>query len=347
MSQNLYAARPTRVARDVLQLIERYNLSPTPPVYELCYRCLVENEVNLREIFDRLIERDGFVSDYEIEYLRVKFVARSGITDRIFGLTESLENEVSDIAKLIGLSLISMAKFHNSLTETQSALTITVDEQELKMIIQAALHATAEMTRQEVSFETALQNSKREIAELQDALNLARAESLTDALTDIPNRRHFDHYIETAIYNASVEERPLTLILSDIDRFKRFNDAHGHQFGDHVLRLIATEMKQAIKGQDFLARFGGEEFAIVLPNTNVDDAIVVANNIRQQIAGRTIVKKSTGERLGNITLSFGVCTWCPGMSASSLIDVADECLYRAKKEGRDRIVSKTFNGPQE
>src|SRR6201999_1004856 len=125
---------------------------------------------------------------------------------------------------------------------------------------------------------------------------------------------------------AVASAEPLSLMLTDIDHFKTFNDTYGHLTGDQVLRLVALSVKQNVKGQDIAARYGGEEFAIVLPRTALRGAITVADQIRRSVMSKELMKRSTGEHLGRVTVSIGVATHRRGDSMHSLIERADACL---------------------
>ena len=131
-------------------------------------------------------------------------------------------------------------------------------------------------------------------------------------------------------------------MLTDIDHFKTFNDTFGHLTGDQVLRLVALSVKQNVKGQDIAARYGGEEFAVVLPSTALRAAITVADHIRRAVMTKELMKRSTGEHLGRVTISIGVATLPARTTPSqSLIERADTCLYAAKRNGRNRVICET------
>ena len=130
-------------------------------------------------------------------------------------------------------------------------------------------------------------------------------------------------------------------MMTDVDHFKKFNDSYGHLTGDQVLRLVAMSVKQNVKGQDIAARYGGEEFAVVLPNTVLRAAITVADHIRRAVMTKELMKRSTGEHLGRVTISIGVATLQPNDTAQSLIERADGCLYAAKHNGRNRVICET------
>jgi diguanylate cyclase len=127
-------------------------------------------------------------------------------------------------------------------------------------------------------------------------------------------------------------------MLTDIDHFKAFNDNFGHLTGDQVLRLVAMAVKHNVKGKDTAARYGGEEFAVVLPNTALRAAVTVAEHIRRAVMAKELMKRSTGEQLGGITISIGVAALRKGDSGQSLIERADICLYAAKRHGRNRVM---------
>ncbi len=124
----------------------------------------------------------------------------------------------------------------------------------------------------------------------------------------------------------------------DIDYFKRFNDLHGHQTGDLVLRLVAKTMKQKFKPTAICARYGGEEFAVLLPLSDIAAGRSGAETMRQALLTRELVKKSSGETLGRITISLGVAAFQRGDTPVSLIERADMCLLAAKRSGRNRTV---------
>jgi diguanylate cyclase len=186
--------------------------------------------------------------------------------------------------------------------------------------------------------EARLSASKQEIEQLQQNLETVRTESLTDPLTTLANRKFFDQELARVIAEAKEKNEPLSLLMTDVDHFKSFNDKYGHVTGDQVLRLVAISVKQNVKGQDIAARYGGEEFAVALPNTALQSAITVADHIRAAIMTKELMKRSSGERLGRVTISIGAAVLRPDDTPQALIERADECLYAAKRHGRNRVI---------
>ncbi len=129
----------------------------------------------------------------------------------------------------------------------------------------------------------------------------------------------------------------LSVIVVDIDYFKRFNDQYGHLTGDQVLRLVAVVMRESVSGNAILSRFGGEEFGVILPGTDRAEAVRIAETIRTSMIGRELVKRSTGESLGKVTVSLGVAAHRTGDTPASLLERADLCMFTAKRAGRNRV----------
>ena len=177
------------------------------------------------------------------------------------------------------------------------------------------------------------------LANLKAKLELYREESVKDPLTRIDNRRGFDQNLQDAINLSNEGSTSLCLIMADIDHFKKVNDKHGHLVGDNVLRMVASTFKKSVKGKDLVARIGGEEFAIILPNTPFDGAMKLAEDMRKEFTRYDLKKKNTGESLGNVTLSFGVTRYNLGEPSEDFLNRADEALYQSKKEGRNKVTA--------
>jgi diguanylate cyclase (GGDEF)-like protein len=170
-------------------------------------------------------------------------------------------------------------------------------------------------------------------------LELQRLATL-DGLTGVANRRSFDTAIAREWHRCFQEKKPLSLILCDVDYFKKYNDFYGHQMGDDCLIKVAQVLTKAVKRPtDVVARYGGEEFAIILPNTNAEGAIAISEWIRQKMRQLSIPHKTS--TVGNsVTLSLGIAGQVPDSETrpTDLIAEADKALYEAKKRGRDRHV---------
>ena len=246
--------------------------------------------------------------------------------------------EVDAVKALISDALGMSASYDERLSSAAEKLSHAETRDQVKAIAESLMKSTIEMRETNNALQDRLSLSKNEISNLQQSLEAIRAESLTDPLTGLGNRKYFDRSIETAVQAALASGEPLSLLMFDIDHFKSFNDSYGHLTGDQVLRLVGMSLKQTIKGQDITARYGGEEFAVVLPNTALRQALTVADHIRRAVMAKELKKKSTGEILGRVTISVGVSMLKPDDDTDSLIERADACLYAAKRYGRNRVI---------
>jgi diguanylate cyclase (GGDEF)-like protein len=160
-------------------------------------------------------------------------------------------------------------------------------------------------------------------------------QATTDELTELVNRRRFLEVLQTELERAQLFETPLTVVLADLDDFKQVNDEHGHLAGDHALKRFGSLLKVHLRKGDVAGRLGGEEFAVVLPETNLGEARFVADRMRDEVA-EDVLELPEGERI-SLTASFGLAELEPGQSADQLLSRADAALYVAKAAGKNRI----------
>jgi two-component system, cell cycle response regulator len=163
--------------------------------------------------------------------------------------------------------------------------------------------------------------------------------AVTDGLTGLHNRRYLDSHLKVLFDRAAVRSRPLSTCLIDIDRFKAVNDSHGHDAGDEVLKEFATRIRSTVRGADLACRYGGEEFIVIMPDTDASAAALIAERLRAIIEKTPFLLKSTGTNL-NVTASFGLsCNTGGAETPEQLVKQADQALYQAKTEGRNRVVA--------
>jgi diguanylate cyclase len=208
---------------------------------------------------------------------------------------------------------------------------------DLRQLVAGLIGATRAMEERTKTLEGELQRSSQQVTELRTKLDSVRKESLTDPLTGIANRKAFDAAVVQAGPQIAEGEN-VSLLMCDIDHFKKFNDTWGHQTGDQVLRLVANCLSDNVKGRDTAARYGGEEFVVMLRGTALGDATKIADQIRLMVETKKLVKKSTGDVLGSITISIGVAQFRRDEEVDSVIRRADACLYGAKHHGRNQVV---------
>jgi two-component system cell cycle response regulator len=180
---------------------------------------------------------------------------------------------------------------------------------------------------------------KRYTERLRDNVQMSIEAAITDALTGLHNRRYMETHLATLVEQAHARGKPLTVLVLDIDFFKAVNDTHGHDAGDDVLREFAVRLKKSIRGIDLACRLGGEEFVVVMPDTDMAVATMVAERLRRRIASEPFPIHK-GERKVEVTISIGLAAVAgPDDSAANVLKRADQALYRAKRDGRNRVVA--------
>jgi diguanylate cyclase len=179
-----------------------------------------------------------------------------------------------------------------------------------------------------------LQNMEKEASDIRRKLKEEREHALTDILTGLPNREAWDERFELEHERWKRYRKPVVLVVADVDLFKRINDTYGHLAGDKVLQILAKEMRNRIRKTDFIARLGGEEFVILLPETEMDVAVEVIEKTREMVSRLPFHFKD--ERV-TVSLSFGVVPFVENMERDALFALADEAMYRAKQAGRNRV----------
>ncbi len=179
---------------------------------------------------------------------------------------------------------------------------------------------------------------KRYTERLRDNAQLTVEMAITDALTGLHNRRYMETHLATLVEQAAARGKPIAVLVLDIDHFKAVNDSHGHDAGDDVLREFALRIRKAIRNIDLACRYGGEEFVIVMPETDVAVATMVAERLRRRIASEPFAIQD-GTRNLDVTISIGIAALDgPGDNAAAILKRADTALYRAKRDGRNRVV---------
>jgi two-component system, cell cycle response regulator len=179
---------------------------------------------------------------------------------------------------------------------------------------------------------------KRYTERLRDNVQASIEMAITDALTGLFNRRYMETHLGTLMEQAAARGKPLALLILDIDYFKSINDGHGHDAGDDVLREFSLRIRKSIRNIDLACRYGGEEFVIVMPETDIAVAAMVAERIRRRIATEPFAIQE-GTRTLDVTISIGIAALAgPADTAAGVLKRADTALYRAKRDGRNRVV---------
>jgi diguanylate cyclase len=337
--------RAEAFARQSLAWMSERGIPPTPENFELTYAYVGIENAELKRTIDGLMANGCKFEPSVMSILHQRYFRAPRNDDAVAEVGEQMQAELDSILQMLETAGRDQSAYGRTLSAASGELDAgAMPANAVKTLIDQVVNATRTMEARSKLLEQQLQTSSREVSDLKERLESVRRESLTDQLTGIANRKAFDTELDEAIDRANESGEPLCLMMCDIDHFKKFNDTWGHQTGDQVLRLVATCLTENVKGRDTAARYGGEEFAVILPQTALDDARNLADQIRNKVESKKLVKKSTGDILGVITLSVGLALLKPDETAVELIQRADSCLYSAKRRGRNRVVSED-DGP--
>lgn len=313
-----------------------------PRNYELWYTYATGYNAALNRAINEALERAPQITEADLDLLYETYLSPLRLSERVDHVGTQILAEIGEIAGVLREGRKANSEYAAKLAAAMNEMKAlgAPQTQALAAIVQKLMTATNVATQRTEELERELMESQKEMQELHHTLEVVRAESLTDPLTGLANRKFLQSTLDRVLVDAE-GGAAFSILVVDIDHFKTFNDNYGHLTGDQVLRLVALALKQNVKGQDLAARFGGEEFAIVLPETDLAGASAVAERVRRAVMTKDLVKRSTGEHLGRVTVSVGVATWRRGDTGQTVIDRADQCLYVAKRAGRNLVVSET------
>lgn len=324
------------------KLMAKHGVAPHPDNFTLWYQfCSGDMPELKRRMQGLLASGQAFTEELNRE-LHDAFFSLDRQGSAMDGATSIAKAELTHILEQLELAGHGAAEYGRTLEDLSGKLATDGGRDAFKAVVDGALEATREMEQKNKSLEEKFNASSAEISRLREDLETLRQEAQTDGLTGLANRKQFDKELRRLAQDATREEADMSLLILDIDHFKRFNDLYGHQIGDQVLKLLARTLTDSIKGQDVAARYGGEEFCIILPDTGLAGAVKFAEIIRAKVSKKQITNRATDETLGRVRISIGVAGYRDGEDLSHLVRRADEALYMAKRTGRDRVVSETM-----
>lgn len=329
------------VGDEALRRLKAAGAPLSPRSFEVFYCAAKGDNAALCEALDAILDANSFISLPEIDRLYDAHIAPRTFTAHAERTSAGVLNEIDHVMEMMDLALGSTANYGQSLNDLSQDLNGTVDRDRVRDVVSRLVMATKEASATNKTLEARLRETRGEISTLRETLEMVRIEALTDAVTGLANRKHFDEMLMKSVDQASLHRMPLALVMADIDRFKHFNDTYGHLTGDQVLRLVGMTLRDRVKRKATLARFGGEEFGIILPDTTLDVAQEIAESVRKSVMSRELVKRSTGESLGRVTISVGVATAQTGDTAATLLERADHCMLTAKRLGRNQTILET------
>jgi len=326
-------------AKAAFERMERLSIRPVPTNFCVWYAYHTGKSPELRRAIDILISNRRPFTDGANEEIYDRFFTLNHEQTELRASMARVQDTLAQLVSNLGEAGQSTSRYNAALTEISGGIEADPAPDVVTVLVRRLLEETAAIQRRMEHLDNHFTTSSETVRQLRDRLEGLRREALTDPLTGIANRKAFDATLRDAARQSMEAGTELSLLFLDIDHFKTFNDTWGHQIGDQALRLVAKTLSDNVKGQDLASRYGGEEFAVILPHTALHDAVTLANKIRHAFAVRKVVKRETGETVGSLTVSIGVSRYEPGESLLHFVARADQALYAAKRDGRNRVVA--------
>ena len=330
---------PTEQINEYLRLtlafLGKHGMPPHPVHFTLAYEYILGRNPALNQSMDQFLAQGTLNNDQAIE------LYRNYIWDHNNRRMEEIRSEMRSliVETMSGVSQASLTAEHSAtaLTENSKRLEQESSVEELRHIVNDVVKETHNMAHNSKALKQMLDDTRHEIDTLREELERTRQQATTDALPGLLNRHGFEAALQVACTDASQQKLALTLLIIDIDHFKHVNDTHGHLIGDKVLRNVGTILAANIKGKDTIGRFGGEEFAILLSDTTLENGKHVGEILRMSIERSRLKATDNGQTIGQVTVSVGVTQYLYGENSDSLIKRADDALYMSKRAGRNRV----------
>jgi diguanylate cyclase len=327
-------AASAELLRLILQKMAAHPAAYNPSTYAVWYEFLAGINPSLSEAMNNLLNAKGLLTTeiaqkfFDLNISDCSLQAQDAFRQDMQKLLDNLARFAESTGTETDRFSAGLQKYGETLNGVDAPL--------LKNLVGEIMQDTQNMRSSVESLQDKLHESKGEVEKLQQELQNARSEALVDPLTGVFNRRGFEAEMKKLASNPELSNKRVCFMMLDIDFFKKINDTYGHLFGDKVIRGIAAALTALVKGQDSVARMGGEEFAVILPDTPVKGAYALAEQIRLRIAGSKIRRSEKQEVVEGITVSIGIADCAIDGNWVDALSRADEALYASKTQGRNR-----------
>jgi len=329
--------------RMALALMAKQQAGFHPPSYTLWYEHVAGLNPALSQTLGERESAGLALKDADVWQLYARYIVARDV-EALDNVQQRLQSLLESTAQLVSEAGLETSQLRRTFEGHESRLREPVDIELLRNVAAELLSNTQSMCSMTATLSRELDSRAHEVQSLTAGLMQAQVEALLDPLTGLGNRRSFERAL------AELQATPSglagsALLFIDVDHFKSINDTHGHLLGDKVLRAIAQALRASIKGRDIAARFGGEEFAVFLPETSLVGAQALAERIRVEIAKGRIRRADRDEHIGGVTVSIGVTHAGPDDTLEAIIERGDAAMYAAKHAGRNRVSVATPDSP--
>lgn len=333
-----YSASPqqnSEYIRQMLPLMMKHNVPVDPINYTVWYHYVAGTNGELNKAMDALI-RDQAIFDSATTLMLYKTYICNASVEFFEKIYDHLQELIAQTSISANITSEKAAVAGDSFTVTLKKLKTTENEENLKSILLEIILETTQLAEASRVLKNQLENSNKEMDQLRNELVHVREAANTDGLTGLLNRLAFDRLLGELVENPATQNACLAIL--DIDHFKRINDSFGHLVGDKVIKYFASVMKKHAARHHHVARYGGEEMAIIMPDTTLTEAFNLIEKIRDVLDKSRLKHKGDTETIGKVTVSAGIALLQEVDTAYTFAERADKALYRAKESGRNKVL---------
>lgn len=324
------------ILRLALPLMSKYKIPVTPRNYAVWYEYAAGSNKYLNDKIDNLISSGAPMNSGVISSLYAEFIDSDYELNQLEKAQKIFADLHSNIIGALDTAFGDTSEYGDTLDKFQNKIKADINMEQLDFLIRDMANSTSNMIASNRHLMQDLATTRSEVQILKEQLQEAKQQAKTDTLTELANRKAFFDLLEEMEKSGELHSGTHSLFMLDIDNFKAVNDKYGHLLGDKVIKAVAQVLKKHTKGKDFPARIGGEEFIVLLPDTNITGAMVAADNIRRTIESARIVNPRNKQEISQVTVSIGVTEFMPNDDIESVIARADKALYGAKNDGRNK-----------
>ncbi|GAB2199382.1 diguanylate cyclase [Sessilibacter sp. MAH4] len=322
-----------------LGFFEQHKIKPIPLNYSVTYEIFSGSNQELISAYNKLTSENSDINDFVLQDLYFNCI--HGSKELELSFAEPLSQIINGTLTELGKSQESVTSYENKLLSSEKIL-LNQDKSSAQKLITALYSATKQFRKEQEHLKNKLIEAEQETKSLRANLAKLEEEATLDPLSGLLNRHGLDKKLTKITESIDLNTGfNITLLLFDIDHFKQVNDCYGHVFGDHVIKHVAKEIQSKVRGQDLCVRYGGEEFLVLLMDTDINGTQIVADKIRTAVKNLRWKNTKTGEQLPSVTISGGITKFkrqeLPSQSLKVVVARADAALYRAKEAGRDQI----------
>ena len=336
MNTNKTLPESAEILRMALPLMSKFRIPVTPRNYAVWYEYAAGSNLILNQKIDHLINTGAPINNEFVSALYAEYIDTNHELNQLEKAQKIFAVLQESITNVLNVAVGKTTEYGITIDHYNNRIKADLDLEQLQFLINDMASTTKIMLKNNQDLMVDLNNTRSEVSALQEQLQEAKQQAKTDTLTELANRKSFFDELAELDHNGTLQSGSHSLMMLDIDNFKKVNDSYGHLFGDKVIKTVAKVLKNNTKGKDIPARYGGEEFIAFLPDTNRAGALVVAEMIRKTIAGARIINPRNNQVISTVTVSIGITEFTPGDNIEAVIARADDALYCAKNAGRNQ-----------